>query len=195
MLLASSHLIWSLYTTMSTMESLGLPIMYALIFLAIILAYCALRGLKLLKQMSEQPDPSTRRGRLVSFLRDLPNYRQTDIQQHNQTYIVPNTVVRQLPAPVVLAADSLATYLAPVHQGPVGVSGLHSGATLIFNGDLAATFPPPVLGAAVPWPGAFGTMIDREFSKNFKADDSGIFSTGSQGRTSLESLSSSISNV
>ena len=179
---------------MSTMESLALPIMYALIFLAIILAYCALRGLKLLKQMSEQPDPSTRRGRLVSFLRDLPNYRQTDIQQHNQTYNVPNIVVRQ-PAPVVLAANSLATYLAPVHQGPVGVSGLHSGAHVIFNGDLAATFPPSVLGAAVPWPGAFGTMIDREFSKNFKADDSGIFSTGSQGRSSLESLSSNISNV
>ena len=176
---------------MSTMESLGLPIMYALIFLAIILAYCALRGLKLLKQMSEQPDPSTRRGRLVSFLRDLPNYRQTDIQQHNQTYIVPNTV------PVVLAASSLATYLAPVHQGQatVGVSGLHSGAHVIFNGDLAATFPPPVLGAAVPWPGAFGTMIDQEFSKNIKADDSGIFSTGSKGRSSLESLSSNISNV
>ena len=179
---------------MSTMESLGLPIMYALIFLAIILAYCALRGLKLLKQMSEQPDPSTRRGRLVSFLRDLPNYRQTDIQQHNQTYIVPNTVQ----VPVVLATSSLTTYLAPVHQGQatVGVSGLHSGASqVIFNGDLAATFPPPVLGAAVPWPGAFGTMIDREFSKNSKADDSGIFSTGSQGRSSLESLSSNISNV
>ena len=176
--------------------------MYALIFLAIILAYCALRGLKLLKQMSEQPDPSTRRGRLVSFLRDLPNYRQTDIQQHNQTYIVPNTV------PVVLAASSLATYLAPVHQGQatvgvsghqgptIGVSGLHSGAShVIFNGDLAATFPPPVLGAAVPWPGAFGTMIDWEFSKNVKADDSGTFSTGSQGRSSLESLSSNTSNV
>ena len=171
------------------MESLALPIMYALIFLVLILAYCALRGLKLLKQSAEQPDPTTRRGRVVSFLRDLPNYRPPTVHRHNQPSNATNTEVqRRVPM------DLNTTYIVPVHPSPVGVSGLYSDIKSLHKDDLAAaTFPPPVLGAAVPWPGAFGTMIDREFGTNLKDDDSGVFS-GSQGRSSLESLSSDLSN-
>ena len=94
---------------------------------------------------------------------------------------------------MILDADSLATYLSPVHQVPIDISELHSDVKTLPKVDLAATFPPStVLSAAVPWPGAFGSMIDQEFGNNHKSDDSGIFSGSSQGRSSLESLSSDI---
>ena len=95
---------------------------------------------------------------------------------------------------MVLDAESLATYLTPVHRGPVGVGGLHSIAKSLPKCDLAATFPPTVLGAAVPWPGAFGTMIDCEFGHSLQSEDSGVFSSTSQGQTSLESFSSDTRN-
>ena len=57
------------------MDSLVLPGLYLFIFAALLMSYLALRILKVINhEAEEEPSNPTRRGRVVSFLRELPNY-------------------------------------------------------------------------------------------------------------------------
>ena len=100
------------------MDNLVLPVIYLLIFAALVITYLALRVLKHIKhENEEQPsDPTTRRGRVVSFLRELPSYNPSG-QRHSPSNNVSDTEGQVRPVSMVLCPDSLATYLAPVHQG------------------------------------------------------------------------------
>lgn len=187
------------------MESLVLPLIYMLILAALVLTYCGLRLLKNIKHMDQQPDPSTRRGRIVSFLREIPNYRppgQRHSQPNNasdyvvqtQTPVIPpctnhsNATLERSPS-MVLQIESLAADLALVHNPTTRVNGMYTKC------DLSCTYPPHALGTASPWPGAFGTMIDREFGQSQHSEDSGIFSSGPNRLSSMESLPSNQSHL